>query len=151
MGVERIGSFMCFLRFEGAGVLSSHPRGEHDGSGKKHGSAVPLDGFLEQGQALVTGVAWREGCAEEAREEGRRRRTNRTWSRCGEGGRPNVAERERSAAGEGRGGCALGVPLLVGEANERLVIRKPLPAHVFGHAVVVPWVKRRSRELVRNM
>lgn len=108
-------------------------------------------GLWSKGHALVTGVAWREGCAEEAREEGRRRRTNRTWSRCGEGGRPNVAERERSAVGEGRGGCALGVPLLVGEANERLVIRKSLPAHVFGHAVVVPWVKRRSRELVRNM
>jgi len=39
---------MCFLRFEGAGVLSSQARGEHDCSGKKHRSAVPTDGVPEQ-------------------------------------------------------------------------------------------------------
>ena len=57
---------MCFLRLEGAGVLSSQAWGEHDCSGKKHGSAVLTDGVPEQWQARVTGP-WREACAEGAR------------------------------------------------------------------------------------
>lgn len=36
-------------------MLSSQARGEHDCSGKKHGSAVLTDGVTEQGQVRVTG------------------------------------------------------------------------------------------------
>lgn len=42
-------------------MLSSQARGKHDGSGKKHGSAVLTDGLLEQGQARVTGPVLARG------------------------------------------------------------------------------------------
>jgi len=50
-------------------VLSSQARGEHDCSGKKHGSAVLTDGVLEQGQARVTGSP---GARPARREPGRK-------------------------------------------------------------------------------
>ena len=42
-------------------MLSSQARGEHDCSGKKHGSAVLTDGVLEQGQPRVTGAVLARG------------------------------------------------------------------------------------------
>lgn len=50
---------------------------------------------------------------------------------------------------QGRGCCTRGVPLPVGEANERWVIRRLPPARVLDRTMVVPSVTHRSRGVVR--
>ena len=138
---------MCFLRFEGAGVLSSQARGEHDCSGKKHGSAVPTDGVPEHWQARVTGSFLARGLRGGNPGGGQKAETRDSRHRLNGSRRGNTCAGP-DAAGQGRG-VTLGVPLPVGEANERWVIRKPLPARVWDRSMVVPSVRRRSTGLVR--
>ena len=128
-------------------MLSSQVRGEHDRSGKKHGSAVLTDGVTEQGQVRVTGPVLARGLRGGTPGGGQKAETERLTSPI-EWQSPG--KRVRGLMQQGReGGLTLGVPLPVGEANERWVLQRLLPARILDRSMVVPSVTHRSREVVR--
>ncbi len=138
---------MCFLRFEGAGVLSSQARGEHDCSGKKHRSAVPTDGVPER----MAGASDRffPGARPARRGTGRRaeggdQRLNSpmewesTWMNVG-----------GVMCEQGRGGGQIRTWGCLHPAGEWGDCRTRHPERF--RPMVVPSVKRRSRGLVRSL